>query len=157
MAVGAILRIWPGRNQKGAGSHTGSVGVKSGSAIVTGAPLVHSSGTIAEAASPATTSMRFIGISKGAQAAADANVAYYEPDQEFEGSLQASGATTTLAQTDLWSTVYLTKDVGGVWYLDRADPGSGGLVCMITGFRSAIGDSDPRVFFKFLRAYQIGV
>ncbi len=150
MAVGNIRAIIPGRNQKGAGSHTSDVQDKAASAMVRGAPLEYVSGDLTEHGSPIAASEQVVGFTCNSRVAGDAQVRFYGADQEFEGTLQNGAATYTLVKaTAMGVHVYLAKDSGlGIWYLDLQDPGSGLLCARVVAFRDDIGTVDPRVFFK---------
>lgn len=153
----AIRAIHPGRNPKGKGSHTSDVQAKTAAAITRGAPLVNSGGSLVEDTTPSGTPAGIVGISAEAKVAADASVRFYNADQEFEATLRSNAADHALAQADLYATAVLTSAAGASpWHLDL---GVGGAdeVCIITGFKDAIGTTDARVYFVMKKADQFDV
>lgn len=129
-----------------------------------GAPLIPSSGKLAEAGANPRTFLGFAAYD--AAAVADTKTRFYPalPHQVFEGTLdKASGlGTRALLQSDVYSEFGLTKDASGVWYVD-IDKTTGGTntMVLIVGLKDPVGaiqgdtptatnSGNARVFFVVL-------
>lgn len=97
-----------------------------------GAPLIGSSGKLAEASANPRTFLGF--AADAASGTADTGVRYYPalPFTVYEGTLdKASGlGTRALAQSDVFAEYGLTRDASGIWYVD-IDKTTGGTNTMV--------------------------
>lgn len=135
-------------------------GIEAGSqSYKTGAPLVNSSGSLAEAGANPTT---VIGVAlAAATGTTGAQVLYYPAIQDsylFEISIDKAsgqgGALAVLAQTNVYATYGITKDgTTGYWYLD-VDKSGGNQVVRVFGFPTSTpaGTVNGRCYVRWLRA-----
>lgn len=115
-----------------------------------GAPLVESSGYIAEATSGAAVDIIGFAITEGHNdsSAGDHTVDYYpiELCPVWLGKL-AGASQHTLAQTDLWTEYGLAKNSSGYWYVDYDESSAAHKSASIVGLVDDVGTSNGWVKF----------
>lgn len=70
------------------------------------------------------------------------------PGLVFEGTLNVSAGTYTMALTDVWAEYGLAVDGDGIWYVDQAETTNTRVV--VVKALEAAGTAFPRVRFMFL-------
>jgi len=116
-----------------------------------GAPLVASSGYLAEATSGAALDIVGFAVTEGHNdSSAGTSTVQYVPTElcnAWQGKLAAT-AGHTLAQTNLFTAYGLAKNAGGYWYVDSDESSASQKSATVVGIIDAIGTSDGWVRFS---------
>jgi hypothetical protein len=116
-------------------------------AFLAGAPLVASTGKLAEGGAAPTA---IVGFSAHQAGPDGSKVRYYPatPQHVFEGTFRNGAAAVALTQTDLFVAYGLLKAANDVWVVDKNQTTTAARVTIVA-FRSEdeIGKEDARVLF----------
>lgn len=116
-----------------------------------GDPLIHdaSSGEIEEAGTEPVN--QILGIAVGdASGTAGTDVTYIPAEGNvFEANIGTSVSAGDIAETDRFA-IYPLQNSGTDWFVDKTDNTN---PCVkVIGFRDAVGTTNGRVYFKFLKS-----
>ena len=91
-------------------------------------------------------------VARAATGTAGTSMPYYPalPGVVFEGSLDDSNdlGNGAIVASDISALYGVTKDSGGIWYVDKHKTGDDARVKII-GFRDPVGTTQGRVYFVF--------
>jgi len=133
------------------GSHLIRTGLEAASqSFKKGAPLVESSGYLAEATGGAALDIVGFAITEGHSdsSAGTSNVLYYPTElvPVWQGKLAAT-SPHSLAQTDVFTEYGLHKTATGYWYVDYDESSAAQKSASVVGLIDAVGTSDGWVRF----------
>jgi len=135
-----------------------SPGEEASQTYKTGAPLSRDGSSAELEIWPGTTSSAtIVGIAVGdATGTAGSTVRYYEANDYniFEGSLINNSTAYVLLGTEVGAAYSLIAS-GNNWYIDISDTTT--KLVEVVGLISAVGDTNPRVKFRFIGSRQANV
>ncbi|MFA5151106.1 MAG: hypothetical protein WC554_00955 [Clostridia bacterium] len=129
------------------------LGEETGQTYKAGAPLVYDGGEI-EVWAGGTDATEIVGVAvKDATGTAGSSVPYYEANDYnlFEGTLINNTTDYVLLGSEIGKGYSLIAS-GNNWYIDIADETTKKVE--VVGLVSAVGDTNPRVIFRFLGGMQ---